>query len=111
MAPELATVSDVTWVTVLAFVNEIDSSGVGGGENGPMLRLVRIFLAAHYGTISKRGRTGAAGPVTSVAAGGVRRSYGLVALAATDASMGATEYGQQLLGILRMSNAYGPLTA
>lgn len=108
MAPELASVSDVTWQTVIAFANTLSADGIGGGESGPLLRLCRILLAAHYGTISKRGVTGATGPVTSEAAGAVRRSYGLVALASADASLGATVYGHQFLGLLGMSMANGP---
>lgn len=108
IAPELAPVTDPAWAMILAFVNELHSAGIGGGEGGALLRLCRVFLAAHYGTISRRGLSGAAGPVTSEAAGAIRRSYGLVALASADASLGATGYGQQFLGLLAMSLANGP---
>ena len=107
-APELSLVSDVTWATVLAFANGMGPDGVGGGENGAPLRLLRILLAAHYAVVSRRGLSGATGPVTSEAAGAVRRSYGLVALASSDASFGATGYGQQFLGVLAMTLANGP---
>lgn len=107
-APELAKVSDVTWQFVVAFANGMTSLGIGGGEDGPLLRLCRILLAAHYGAVSQRGASGATGPVTSEAAGAVRRSYGLVALASSDASLGSTGYGHQFLGLLSMSLANGP---
>jgi hypothetical protein len=110
-APELAGVSDITWDTLLAFANTLSAESIGGGETGPLLRLARILLAAHYATISQRGTTGATGPVTSEAAGPVRRSYGLTALARADLSMGATGYGQQLMGLLAMSLANGPRLA
>lgn len=110
-APELSTIRDPTWAAILAFVNSFTSLGidVAGGESSPLLRLARIFLAAHYGTVSKRSKSGAAGPVTSEAAGAVRRSYGLVALASNDAGFGSTVWGQQLLSILSMSDAHGPI--
>lgn len=108
MAPELSGVSDVAWAVILAYVNEITGEGLGVTATSPKLKLARILLAAHYVTISKRGRSGAAGPVTSVAAGAVRRSYGLVALASSDASLGSTGYGQQFLGVVSMSAANGP---
>jgi hypothetical protein len=107
-APELTTISDAAWPLILSFVNTLPATGVGGGEDGPMIELLRILLAAHYATISKRGPTGATGPVTSEAAGPVRRAYGLVALASGDATFGATAYGQQFLGLLSMSLANGP---
>jgi hypothetical protein len=108
-APELTSVSDVSWATVLAFANDLSAEGVGGGENGGVVRLLRILLAAHYAVVSRRGLSGATGPVTSEAAGAVRRSYGLVALASSDASFGATGYGQQFLGVLSMTQANGPV--
>ncbi len=107
-APELSNVADTAWVLVLDFANTLPATAIGGGEDGPMVHLLRVLLAAHYATISKRGSSGATGPVTSEAAGAVRRSYGLVALAAADASLGATGYGQQFLGVLGMSLANGP---
>jgi hypothetical protein len=108
VAPELAVVKPPAWAIILAFANRLGADGIGGGDDGPELRLARVLLAAHYGTISKRGASGAAGPVTSKAVGGVRESFGLVALASADASLGATGYGQQLLGVLEMSLANGP---
>lgn len=109
-AGELVRVKDPAWANIIRFVNGIDSSGIDkfGGDEGETLRLARIFLAAHFGTISLRSKSGAAGPVTSEAAGAVRRSYGLVALASHDAALGSTTWGQQYQGLLSMSDAHGP---
>ncbi len=109
-APELTTIRDPAWAAILAFVNSFGPAGIDatGGEESPLLRLARIYLAAHYGSVAKRSKSGAAGPVTSEAAGAVRRSYGLVALAANDAGFGSTVWGQQFLTILSMSDAHGP---
>ncbi len=110
-APELASLDAGAWTLILAFVNELQATAMTPAGEGPLLKLARILLAAHYGTISRRGPSGATGPVTSEAAGAVRRSYGLVALASSDASLGATGYGQQFLGVLSMSLANGPRLA
>jgi len=107
-APELRSVSRQAWALILPYVNSLPADGIGGGADGPDVRLARVLLAAHYGTVSRRGRSGAAGPLTSEAVGSVRRSFGLVALAAADATLGATAYGHQFLGLLTMSQAAGP---
>ncbi len=105
MAPELTTLTDQAWVDILAYVNGMSEDGI---DDSVTLRLAKILLAAHFGTMSKRAFTGAAGPVTGESAGGLRRSYGLVALSSADAALGQTMYGMQYLGILRSSNAHGP---
>lgn len=108
-APELSTVSEGAWnLSILPYANRLTADGIGGGEDGIDLRDARVLLAAHMATISKRGKSGAAGPMTSEAVGAARRSFGLVALAEADASLGATGYGQQLLGLLSWSLAAGP---
>lgn len=108
-APELASVNSGAWtLLILPYVNSLGADGIGGGEGGATLRIARVLLAAHYGTVSKRGKTGASGPLTSKAVGQVRESFGLVALASADASLGATGYGQQFIGIISMSLAAGP---
>lgn len=105
-------VSDVAWAVILPFVNGLSSDNLdpGVGEGSPIVRFARILLAAHYGTVMKRGKTGALGPVTSEAAGGVRRSYGLISLANGNVALGTTIYGQQYLGLLEMNgNVRGPV--
>lgn len=105
IAPELVSVHDDAWVDILNYVNNMSIKAI---RDPYTFRLARIFLAAHYGTVSKRAYTGAAGPVVSEAAGGLRRAYGLVALSSADAALGQTMYGMQYLGLLRSSNAAGP---
>lgn len=106
-APELFRVSDPAWVTILNYVNAMSPDGFCGIEAD--IKFARVLLAAHYGAISRRGKSGAAGPVTSEAAGAVRRSYGLVALAGSDAALGSTPYGQQYMQIVSVSCSHGPI--
>lgn len=110
-APDLSRLRDPMWAVILAFANSLDETGIDprGGPDSIMLRLARILLAAHYATVSLRAPSGAIGPVTSEAAGQVRTSYGMVALASRDAALGSTIWGQQYLGLLAMSDAHGPV--
>jgi hypothetical protein len=108
VAPELATsLTDQFWLDLLTFANEFDFTSL---DTEQTVRMARIFLCAHLGARAKRSGTGVAGPVISEAAGGVRRSYGLVSStggALTD--LGSTQYGQTLEFILTSSGAHGPV--
>lgn len=107
-APELSTLTDQAFADVLNYVNTLEASEIGL-DSGPELRLARILLAAHFGATTKRAGTGAAGPVVSEAAGGLRRSYGLVALSQGNAGFGSTMYGMQFLTLVQMSGGHGPV--
>lgn len=126
VAPELTATAASGRVDILAYVNNIGSgtlptatsgcgviggggNGIGGGDNGIQLRLARMYLAAHIATISIRAASGAAGPVTSEAAGGLRISYGLTSVLSGDPGLSTTLYGQFYLTIVRSSLAHGPV--
>lgn len=105
IAPELSTVVDAAWTDILAYVNQVVLTECDSDIDR---RLARIFLAAHLGTVSKRGVTGAAGPLTSESAGGVKRSY--APPSSTDvSSMSSTRYGLQYIDILGASLVHGPM--
>lgn len=107
-APELATkLGASAWTDVLLYVNELDLTYLT--ETDQVTRMARIYLAAHIGTMSWRGGSAAAGPLTGEAVGGVRRSYGLISMMTTQTALGSTRYGQMYLDILTMSFAHGPL--
>lgn len=103
----LGVVSDLAWVSVLAYVNEYDMSSLG--ETDATIQYYRTLLAAHLMLSTKRAFTGAAGPVTARSAGQVRQSFGLLAQAAGTNALVGTIYGQMLIGILGSSAAHGPL--
>lgn len=106
IAPELSTISDRTAVDLIEYVNEMDLTQLC--ESAFTARLAKLYLAAHLGSLDKRANSGAAGPVVGEAAGGVRRSYGLLPLG--DATwLGSTYYGQSLMALLSMSLAHGPI--
>lgn len=107
IAPELTTkLSDEAWADIITFANEFDLS-VSVCESVSTARFAKILLAAHLGTMMARAG-GPVGPVTSEAAGGIRRSYGFMAW--TDgAGLGLTGYGMQLITLLSMSFAMLPV--
>lgn len=105
VAPELSTLTDEFWTDLLLYVNEFDFTSL---DTEQTVRMARIFLCAHLGARAKRSSTGAAGPVISEAAGGVRRTYGSVDTSGGLTELGATQYGLTLQSILTMSGAHGP---
>lgn len=106
VAPELTTLTDQFWLDLLEYANEFDFTTL---DTEQTVRMARIFLCAHLGARAKRSGGGTAGPVTGEAAGGVRRSYGLIATAGGGLSeLGSTQYGQTLASILNMSLVRAP---
>ena len=110
VAPELAVgsraLTDPFWVDLLIYANEFDFTSV---DTDQTVRMARIFLCAHLGSRAMRSGTGVAGPVTSEAAGGVRRSYGLIAgVGGMIPELHSTPYGMTLEFILTTSGAHGP---
>ena len=105
VAAELSSVSDAVWAVWLPWANEFDLSQTGA--TGATVTLARIYLAAHMVTMSKRGSSAAAGPLTGESAGGLRRSYGLVSMSGTG-SFPLTRYGQLFLDLLDQSPVNGP---
>jgi hypothetical protein len=103
-AAELSVVTDPMWVDILNFVNQFDLTACDSDYDR---RLARIFLAAHIASNDLKARSGAAGPVTSESAGGVRRSYGFVAYT-QGSNLNSTRYGQAFSDILDMTGAAGP---
>lgn len=106
-APALPRLTEEAQQQILFYVNQWSSENALG--SAPTLHMARVLLAAHFALSTSRATTGAAGPVTSEAMGGLRRSYGLIALSAATANLGSTIYGQQVMLILSMSDAHGPI--
>ena len=96
LAPELTAPSEAARVYLLAHVNAELDPAMFDGEDGPTLRLARIWLAAHLATVGALSTGGAAGPVMSESVGGMSISYG--ASSSTDAALGTTAYGRLYLG-------------
>jgi len=106
-APELSTIDTVAQTGILAFVNTGLNIDILGGEAHAQLRMARIYLAAHFGTLSSQGGAAAAGPVTSESEGGVSRSYANL-MSSGGGALGSTSYGQLYEFIVRTSPARYP---
>jgi hypothetical protein len=101
-AAELASVSAGAQTDILAHVNTALNVTLFGDETSARLKLARIYLAAHLGTMANLG--GVSGPVSSESAGGLAMSY---AVAMTRSNLGITSYGRAYLATLP-SVAWGP---
>lgn len=107
IAPEL---SDIPWSgrrCILAYVNNALDEDAWGGEES--VRLARIYLAAHYGTITRQGGNGPSGPVVSESVGDLSRQYAAASPMGTDPLMDTTPYGKSFRGLLRRSLARLPI--
>jgi hypothetical protein len=107
LAPELDDFDETGQGLILDYVNVALDVSIFGGEESPKLRLARIFLAAHFATVSKQGGVGAAGPVISESAGGLSRSYAL--LSASSSGFSGSSYGDQYLALIRSTVARAPV--
>ncbi len=108
LAPELSTVSAGAQSTILAYANDALSVAAFGGETSPKLKLARVYLAAHVGTLSSQGGNPSAGPVTAESADNISRSYAARTVA-NPSDWDATSYGQLYAALVRTSRARLPL--
>lgn len=109
VAPELSTVSALGQTDILAYVNEAFVVDEWGGDASKLLRLARIYLAAHYGTVSVQGSAGAAGPVIGESAGGLSRQYASNSPMGTDPLFDTTPYGKAFRNLARRSSGRAPV--
>jgi hypothetical protein len=105
-APELTDADEIVRSGILAYVNATFNPDDWGGTAAPALRLARIYLAAHLGTLTKRGQSGKAGPISSESVGGISRSY---ATFSYPSILTTTPYGQALLELINRSAARAPV--
>lgn len=107
-ASELSTLDTDAQTDILAHVNSALNVTNWGGEDSPQLRLGRIYLAAHFGTVSAQGGLGVAGPVTQESAGGLSRSYAW-STAASELPYESTAYGKAFRALIRATAARAPV--
>ena len=108
-AADLSAVDADAQTDILAWVNDALVVADFGGETGPKLRLARIYLAAHSGTIVLRGGSGAAGPVVSESAGPLSRTYAAGVVSASDSLLDTTSWGKMFSLLVRTSPARAPI--
>lgn len=102
-APELATgVSAGAQADILAHVNGTVNVALFGGEDSHRVKLIRVYLAAHLGTLDKsRGNIASTSGVTSESAGGLSRSYAIIP--GDSSAMSSTSYGKEYLRLIKIA--------
>lgn len=103
-APELAALAPETQDLVVAMANEAFpvASMFGAAQH----RMLRLNLAAHFGTLEKRRVAGVAGPLVAESVGGVSRAY--AQSTTTSRVFVGSSYGDAATQILAMSGARLP---
>ena len=107
-AAELSTVAAAAQTDILAYVNSVVKVSLIDGEAGPKTKLVRIYLAAHFGALNLASSTGVSGAVTSKKEGDVAVTYASATTLAA-APHGSTTYGQMYLTLIGSSALRAPL--
>lgn len=104
-APELSSVAAGAQTDILSYVNDThDVSVFLDGEDGHGLKLARIYLAAHLGTLLPTNSSG--GQIKSQSAGGLSRSYGPFI---SGSGLASTSYGVKYNDIVNASSARAPV--
>lgn len=108
-AAELSTVDADAQAAIIAWINEALEVDLFDGEDGPMTKLARIYLAAHFGAMSKPstgvGAGTTTGPMVSSSAGGLTRSFANTLASGGSGTFSQTRYGVQYEGLLKMTTA------
>lgn len=102
-ASEANNVADEAANAILDHVNDHFEPSNFGGEGSPKLRMARIYLAAHIGSLIGRGG-GAVGPVVSSSAGRLSRTYAVIQ-SANAGSYDSTSYGSLLKALIATTPA------
>lgn len=109
LAPELTSVGVPAQTMYLAMANTFLNVGMLDGEDGPRVKLARIYLAAHFATLDRLRGNAIAGPVVSESRGGLSRSYAnLTQMSLASGLFGQTTYGQNYATLVRTSKARWP---
>lgn len=104
-ASGLAAVDATAQTAILNYVNNVHDVDLFGGESGPMLHLLRIYLAAHLGSATALSTgTSSTGYVASETAGGLSRTYIYPHLTSMTA-LQSTAFGREYSTLLAASPA------
>ena len=106
--PKLANLDTGAQTHILAHVNTVLSTNEWGGEASPELRLARIYLAAHHGTMALRGDN-ATGPAVAKSAGPISIQYAAASPGGTDTLFSKTNAGLMYLAMTRALPARAPM--
>lgn len=103
-APDLASLHVEAQDLILATVEEEVNADNFGGSTSATYKRARVLLAAHYAQAGLDAQRGVAGPVTSMSADGLSKSFAVTGTAASsDDELAATGWGRQFKGLARSS--------
>ncbi len=102
-ASELGSVDEDAQDDILDYVNRNVATDL---FTASQLKLAKIYLAAHLGTVAKSKGSTSTGAVTSETAGRLTRSYSVVASATSD--LDGSSYGKQYSAMVKRSAARVP---
>ena len=112
LAPELASLSVTAQNTILAYANvAFDESQFKTDPNASTsstLRMSRIYLAAHLGTVTRWQGSAIAGPLIAESDGRLSRQYAVIPQNISS-SFAGTSYGVMLEFLLKTSKARLPV--
>lgn len=112
IAVELADVPIAAQTLYLDLANKFLNVNMFDGEDGPRVKLARIYLAAHFATLDRQRGTATAGPVISESRGGLSRSYANLFQTSNGPGLfGSTAYGMNYEALVRTSGARWPTVA
>lgn len=89
----LSTLDSNAQTDILAFVNAQVNYGRLDDEAGPLTKLARVYLAAHFGTVLAGATGGSSGPVMEEKAGELSRKYSDLSNL-MGSGLGETSYGR-----------------
>lgn len=96
VCPDIERVSTI-W---LAWVNTKIAVDTFDGEDGLTTKLIRIYFAAHFMTLSDTIGGAVSGPVSGETEGGISRTYAVADMSSS--ALSRTGYGASALQLIRM---------
>lgn len=93
-APGLAALAVEAQDAIIEVVEEEVDAGQFGGAESARYQRARVLLAAHYAQIAIDAGSGVAGPVTSMSADGLSKSFAVAADATSSSGLATTAWGR-----------------
>ena len=102
-AAALSAVDATAQADILAHVNDALDVDRFDGESGAKTKLLRIYLAAHFGQLLLDAVSGGAGPAMSKKLGDMEITYAGISSIFSDSEYGETTYGRTYTAMVRRS--------
>lgn len=104
-APGLSALGAGATDAIIEVVLESIDAAMFGGESSARYRRACLLLAAYHGQVAVDAAANIAGPVTSVSADGLAKSYATAAIASDPSALAVNAWGRAFLQLVRTSAA------